>query len=71
MKFTLMTLFQKGCSQHAIANELSISRKTIRRYKEEIDNGCISDPKIQRDKKLDLYFNEIKECYSLWLTVSL
>lgn len=68
MKFTVKTLLQKGHSQRSIAKELSISRKTIRRYKEEIDNDCILTPKIQRGKKLDLYFNEIKEWYSQGLT---
>lgn len=68
MKFTVKTLLQKGHSQRAIAKELSISRKTIRRFKDEIDNDCILTPKIQRDKKLDLYFNEIKEWYSQGLT---
>lgn len=68
MKFTVQALLTRGYSQRQVAKELSISRKTVRKFKEEIDNKCILTPQIDRYKKLDPYYEEIKEWVSLGKT---
>lgn len=68
MKFTVQALLTRGFSQRQIAKELSISRKTVRKYKEEIDNNSILTPQIDRYKKLDPYHEEIKEWISMGKT---
>ena len=68
MKFTVKTLLDKGYSQRAISRELGISRKTVKKYFDEINNTGIQVPKIEKTKKLDTYHEAIKEWYQQGLT---
>ena len=68
MKFTVKTLLDKGYSQRAISRELGISRKTVKKYFEEINVGDIVVPKITKEKKLDKYKEQIKDWYAQGLT---
>lgn len=65
MKFTVQALLTRGFSQRQIAKELSIG-KTVRKFKEEIDNNNILTPQIDRYKKLDPYHEEIQKSGSQW-----
>jgi len=68
MKYTVKTLLDRGYSQRAIALQLSINRKTIRKYIKEFNTGDIITPKIHRNKKLEPYIEDIKEWLSQGLT---
>lgn len=68
MKFTVKTLLEKGYSQRAISRELSISRKTVKKFFEEIQNTGVQVPKIEKIKKLDKHKEQIKEWYQMGLT---
>lgn len=68
MKFTVKTLLDKGYSQRAISRELGISRKTIKKYFDEINTTGVQVPKIEKDKKLDKYREQIKEWLGMELT---
>ena len=63
MKFTVKTLLDRGYSQRAISRELDISRKTVKKYFDEINSTGVQISKIERDKKLNVYFDNIKEWY--------
>lgn len=63
MKFTVKTLLDKGYSQRAISRQLGISRKTVKKYFDEIHSEGIQVPKIVKTKILDKYQDDIK----LWL----
>ena len=68
MKFTVKTLLDKGYSQRAISRELGISRKTVKKYFDEINTTGVQVPKIEKDKKLDKYKEQIKEWHQMGLT---
>lgn len=68
MKFTVKTLLERGYSQRAIALQLSINRKTIRKYIKEFNTGEIITPKIHKNKKLEPYLEDIKGWLSQGLT---
>ena len=68
MKFTVKTLLDKGYSQRAISRELGISRKTVKKYFDEINSIGVQIPKIEKNKKLNVYFEDIKEWYQQGLT---
>jgi transposase len=68
MKFTVKTLLGRGYSQRAISRKLGISRKIVKNYFDEINSTGIQIPKIERDKKLDVYFDNIKVWYQQELT---
>jgi transposase len=69
MKYTVKTLLSKGLSQRAISKELGISRKTVKKYFEEIqNNNILLTPKIEREKILDVYKSDIEEWLSSGLT---
>jgi len=42
MKFTVKTLLEKGYSQRQISKELNISRRTVKKYFNEIRSGSIN-----------------------------
>lgn len=68
MKFTVKTLLDKGYSQRAISRELGISRKTVKKYFDEIHNTGVLMPMIEKAKKLDKYHEQIKNWYQMGLT---
>ena len=68
MKFTVKTLLDKGYSQRAISRELGISRKTVKKYFDEICNTGVLMPKIEKAKKLDKYHEQIKNWYQMGFT---
>lgn len=68
MKFTVETLLDKGYSQRAISRELGISRKTVKKFLEEINTHGVTVPKINKSKKLDKYKEQIKEWHQMGLT---
>lgn len=68
MKYTVKTLLGKGYSQRAISRELGISRKTVKKYFEEINTIGIQVPKIEKDKKLDQFSQDIKQWLNQGLT---
>lgn len=63
MIYTIKTLSEKGKSQRAISKELSISRRTVRKYLELIQKAGVKEPHINKLKKL----NEFKEFILDWL----
>lgn len=71
MKFTVKTLLEKGYSQRAISKELGISRKTVKKYLDEINTVGILIPKITKEKILNKYFEQIKDWHSMGLTAVL
>jgi len=68
MKFTVKTLLDKGYSQRAISRELEISRKTVKKYFDEINTTGVQVPKIEKSKKLDKHKEQIKEWLGMGLT---
>lgn len=68
MKFTVKTLLEKGYSQRAISRELGISRKTVKKYFDEIKSKGVQVPKIEKIKKLNKYKEQIKEWHQMGLT---
>lgn len=68
MKFTVETLLGKGYSHRAISRELGISRKTVKKFCDEINSTGILVPKIEKSKKLDNYEEQIKEWFGMGLT---
>ena len=56
MKFTVKALLNKGYSQRDISKELVINRKTVKEYFDEISSTEIQIPKIERYKKLNVYY---------------
>lgn len=68
MKFTVETLLGKGYSQRAISRELGISRKTVKKFCDEINTTGILVPKIEKSKKLDTFKEQIKEWLGMELT---
>lgn len=68
MKFTVETLHGKGYSQRAISRELGISRKTVKKILAEISTVGVTVPKINKNKKLDKYKEQIKEWHQMGLT---
>jgi len=68
MKFTVKTLLEKGYSQRAISRELKISRKTVKKYFDEIKSGKIEIPKISKKKVLDKFKEQIKDWFAQGLT---
>ena len=69
MKHTVKTLLDKGLSQRAISRELGISRKTVKKYFDEIQTGNpLSTPVVSRERKLDAHRESIKDWLSQGLT---
>lgn len=69
MKYTVKTLSEQGYSQRAISRKLGINRKTVKRYLDQIsDTSTVSVPKIEKEKKLDKYYEDIKQWYQMDLT---
>ena len=69
MKFTVKTLLESGLSQRAIARELCISRKTVKRYVVEFSSSeQVATPTIIKSKKLDTFKSEIQDWFSQGLT---
>jgi len=68
MKFTVKTLLDKGYSQRTISQKLGISRKTVKKYFDEINTVGVQVPTITKIKKLDKYKEQIKQWHSQGLT---
>ena len=68
MKYTVKTLLDKGYSQRAISGKLGISRKTVKKFFDQINTIGVEVPKIKKKKKLDKYKEQIKEWYQMGLT---
>ena len=68
MIYTVKTLSEKGYSQRAISRELSISRKTVKKYLDQIQSQGVLVPKLVRSKKLDPYKSEIRDWFAMGLT---
>lgn len=68
MRFTVKTLLEKGYSQRAISRKLGISRKTVKTFFDETQRGDVQVPKIEKPKKLDKHFEQIKEWFQMGLT---
>jgi transposase len=71
MIYTVKTLLNKGLSQRAIALQLSISRKTVKKYFLQIQTGDVSEPQINKAKTLDQYKDQIGDWYQKGLTARL
>jgi transposase len=71
MIYTVKTLYEKGKSQRAIARELGISRKTVKRIIEKIKQEGVKEPKFEKDKKLDKFNYVIKAKLEKGLTAKL
>jgi transposase len=71
MAYTIKTLFEKGKSQRAIARELGISRKTVKKMVEKIQNEGVKDPTIEKVKKLDEFDQVIKTKLEKGLTAKI
>lgn len=71
MIYTIKTLIKKGLSQRAIAKQLGISRKTIKKYFDQIQTGNIEEPKINKSKILDSYKEIINDWFEKGLTAQL
>jgi len=71
MIYTIKTLLNKGFSQRRIAKELGINRKTVKKYCEQISEGKIEEPKINRSKVLDNHRVLIVEWLEKGLTAQL
>ncbi len=65
MKFTVKTLLDKGYSQRTISRKLGISRKTVKKYFDEINTVGVQVPTITKSKKLDKYKEQIVVCTRL------
>lgn len=68
MKYTVKTLLEKGFSQRAISRELGISRKSVKKFFDEINTTGIQIPQMNKDKILDKYFEQIRDWYQLGIT---
>ncbi len=68
MKITVKTLLDRGFSQRAISRELAISRKTVKKFFDEITTTGIQVPKIVKSKRLDNYKEQIQGWYAMGLT---
>lgn len=71
MIYTIKTLFEKGKSQRAIARELGISRKTIKKMIEKIQQEGVKEPEFEKAKKLDEYNQVIKTKLEKGLTAKI
>ncbi len=68
MIFTVKTLHEKGYSQRAISRELGISRKTVKKYLDKIKSEGVKVPKIEKEKVLNQYHEDIKSWYQQGLS---
>jgi len=71
MIYTIKTLFEKGKSQRAIARELGISRKTIKKVIENIQKEGVKEPVLEKIKKLDEFNHVIKRKLEKGLTAKI
>lgn len=68
MWYTVKTLLERGKSLRGISSELGISRKTITKIRNEIQNGEIKPPEINRPGILDDYHDYILGLHEKQLT---
>ena len=59
MYYTVKTMLEHGKSISAIARDLGIDRKTVRKIRDRVKNGEIKTPVMKRKSKLDSYKEEI------------
>jgi len=71
MIYTIKTLQEKGKSQRAIARELGINRKTVRKIIEKIQQEGVKEPEFKKQIKLFAYKQLIKEKLEKGLTAKL
>ncbi len=53
MYYTVKTMLEQGKSISAVAREVGIDRKTVRKIRDRIKNGEIRIPIMKRRSKLD------------------
>lgn len=68
MWYTVKTLIERGKSLRSISKELGISRKTITKIRDEIQDGIIKPPEINKGLILDDYHDYIFELVEKQLT---
>lgn len=71
MYLTVQTLLKRGTSQKKIANQLAISRHTVRKIIDQLQQGITQPPPQVRPKKLDDTLELVKELYGQDLTARL
>lgn len=71
MIYTVKTLHEKGKSQRAIARELGINRKTVRKMIENIEKEGVKEPEFMKQKKLSEFRALIKEKLEKGLTAKI
>lgn len=71
MYLTIQTLRNRGTSQQQIANQLGISRRTVRKILDRIQTGHTQPAKQVRAKKLDESFEAVKGLFQQGLTARL
>ena len=59
MYYTVKTMLEHGKSISAIARDLGIDRKNVRKIRDRVKNGEIKTPVMKRKSKLDTYKEEI------------
>ena len=59
MYYTVKTMLEHGKSISAIARDLGIDRKTVRKIRDRVKNGEIKTPVMKRKSKLNSYKEEI------------
>jgi transposase len=71
MIYTIKTLLNKGLSQRAVALQLGISRKTVKKYCLQIHSGDVKEPVINKSKTLDQFKDIIADWYKNGLNAQL
>lgn len=59
MWYTVKTLIERGNSLRAISRKLNISRKTVTKIRDEIQNGNLQQPEFNCNKILDDYHDYV------------
>nr|WP_266367489.1 helix-turn-helix domain-containing protein [Tellurirhabdus rosea] len=71
MYLTIQTLRNRGMSQQQIANQLGISRRTVRKILDRLAQGHQQPARQVRSKKLDDSFQAVKALFEQGLTAKL
>ena len=71
MYLTVQTLHKRGVSQQQTANELGISRHTVRKILQQLEQGITQPPPQVRTKKLDENIEQVKALHQSGLTARL
>ncbi|GAB3283234.1 hypothetical protein GCM10027347_59920 [Larkinella harenae] len=71
MYLTVQTLHKRGTSQQQTANELGISRHTVRKILQRLNQGITQPPPQVRTRKLDESIELVKTLHENGLTARL